>query len=179
MASQNINLFQTKTTLQPALVMTEKYLKVASTILLSVVFSGGLLVTLAFILFGNQRDRLLSEREQLLTQVKREVAKESLFLMVRNRLVAIDAVMASQISYAPFVDTTLKIIQTFPLASFSLGDKNSVNIAVKVSNLQEALHVLTTLLDMEAKKEITQPTLQSFTLDERAIQIGLSFTVVL
>jgi hypothetical protein len=179
MTSQNINLFQTKTTFQPILAMAEKYAKLASTILLSVVFVSGILVTVAFFVFGRQRDAYILERDQLLVQIKKEVSKESLFIMIRNRLISIDAIMNSQISYAPFIDTTIKIIQSFPLTSFTLGEKNSVSITVKVSTLEEATNVLSTILDMERKKEITFPLLQSFSMNEDKIQIGLSFIVVI
>jgi hypothetical protein len=179
MASQNINLFQTKTTVQPLLAFLDQYVKIAAVALLAIVFSGGILVGIAFAVFGNQRDTMEIEKQQLLALVKDNVTKESLVLMIRNRLVAVDKIMTTQVSYAPFIDTTIKIIQSFPLSSFSMGGKNSVSIAVNVTNLTEAVDVLKTLMEMEQKKEISNPMLQSFSLDEKKIQIGLSYTVVL
>jgi len=179
MASQNINLFQTKTTVQPVLAFFDQYVKIAAVALLAIVFSGGVIAGVAFTVFGNQRDAMERDKQQLLALVKDNVTKESLILMIRNRLVAVDVIMASQVSYAPFVDTTIKIIQSFPLSSFSMGAKNSVSIAVNVTSLTEAVEVLKTLMEMEQKNEIAYPMLQSFSLDEKKIQIGLSYTVVL
>ena len=111
MASQNINLLQTKTTLQPILGTIEQYVKIGSMIVLSVLFSGGILVGIVFFVFGQKRDTMKVEKEQLLSQVKNDVAKESLLVMIRSRIAAIDKIMAKQISYAPFIDTTMKVIQ--------------------------------------------------------------------
>jgi len=179
MASQNINLFQTKTTIQPLLEVIERYVKTISVVLLAIVFSGGIMTGIAFYVFGQQRDAMDSERQQLLAEIKNNVAKEGLFVMIRNRLVAVDKIMSTQVSYAPFIDTTIKIIQSFSLSSFSMGGKNSLMITVNVTTLAEAVDVLKTLMEMEQKKEITQPMLESFSLDDKKIQLGLSYTVVL
>jgi len=179
MASQNINLLQTKTTLQPILGTIEQYVKIGSMIVLSVLFSGGILVGIVFFVFGQKRDTMKVEKEQLLSQVKNDVAKESLLVMIRSRIAAIDKIMAKQISYAPFIDTTMKVIQSYPLSSFSLGVKNSVAIMVKVASIEEAINVLATIMEMEQKKEIGDPILQSFSIEDEKIQIGLSYTVIL
>jgi len=179
MASQNINLFQTKTTFQPFFVTLEKYVRISSMVLLGIVFFGGVLVGIMFFLFGQQRDAMEVERQQLLAQVKNQIVKESLLIMIRNRILSIDKILATQISYSPFIDTTAKVIQSFPLVSFSMGQKNSVSIAVNVTNLTEAVLVLQTIMEMEQKKEISNPMLQSFSLDKKDIKIGLSYTVVL
>jgi len=178
MASQNINLFQTKT-LQPILTLIERYARTTAIILLSIVFSGGLIVGIAYIVFGQQRDSMERKKQQLLTQVKSNVAKESMVILIRNRISVIDSIMGTQISYAPFITTTMKVIQSFPLTSFSMGDKNSMTISFKVFSIEEAMGIFTTVLDMEKRKEITNPVLQSFTLNEKGIQIGLSYIVVL
>lgn len=179
MATQNINLFQTKTKFQPFLVTLEQYIRISSIILLSIVFSVGILVGLAFLMFGQQRDRMELEKQQLLTEIKNNTAKESLLLMVRKRIEGIDAVLATQQSLAPFIDTTMSVIQSFTLTSFSMGEKNTVHISVKVDSLEEAMSVLTMLLQMEQKKEIVYPILESLSLDPTKIQIGLTYTVVL
>ena len=179
MASQNINLLQTKTTLQPILGMMEQYVRIASMIVLSILFSGGILVGIAFFVFGQKRDSMKVEKEQLLSQVKKDVATESLLVMIRSRIAVIDKIIGKQVSYAPFIDTTMKIIQSYPLSSFSLGEKNTVAITVKVASIEEAMNVLTTIMEMEQKKEIGDPILQSFSIGEEKIQIGLSYTVIL
>lgn len=180
MSSQHINLFQTKTTLRPVLAMIERYVKTVSLVLLSIVFSGGIMVGIAFFVFGNQRDSMEVKKQEVMTQIKKEEGKESLFLMIRNQLGVINAILPTQVSYAPFLDTTMRIIQSFPLSSFSLGAKNSIIISVNVGSTQEAMTVLSTVLDMEQKKQIVNPILQSFTLEhEKKIQLGLSYTVVL
>ena len=179
MASQNINLFQTKTKFQPFLVTVEQYIRIISITLLSIVFSVGILVGLAFLVFGQQRDRMELQKQQLLLEIKNNAAKESLLFMVRKRIEGIDAVLNTQLSYAPFIDTTMTIIQSFPLASFSMGDKNTVHISVKVDSLADAVSVLTVLMEMEQKKEIAYPILESLSLDPGKIQIGLTYTVVL
>jgi len=157
----------------------EQYVRISAIVLLTVVFSGGIMVAIAFLVFGQQRDRMEEERQKLLSQVKTAVAKESLLIMIRGRVGAIDKIFDSQVSYAPFVDTTMNVIQTIPLSSLSMGEKNSVAISVNVVTLEEAMNVLTTLMDMEQKKKITNPVLQSFSMNEGKIQIGLSYTVVL
>lgn len=179
MPSQHINLFQTKATLQPIFGTIEQYIRIASMTLISIVFSGGILVMIAYLVFGQQRDTMEREKQQLLVQVKNEAAKETLFVMIRDRLGAIDKIISSQVSYAPFITTTMNVIQSYPLSSFSMGEKNSIVIGVKVTDLEEATHVLTTLMDMEKRKEIANPVLQSFSLDEKGIQVELLYTVVL
>lgn len=179
MPSQHINLFQNKTTLQPLFAKLERYLKTGSLIFLSIVFSGGIMVGVAFLVFGQQRDAMESKRQQLLSQVKQQENKEAMVMMIRNRIGAIDAIVNSQVSYAPFIDTTMRVTQSFPLSSFVLGAKNTVIISVNVSTLDEAVRVLSTLLDMEQKHQIANPVLQSFSLNDKNIQIGLSYVVVL
>lgn len=179
MASQHINLFQSKATNQPILAFVETYIKPATVILLTIVFTGGVMVALAFYFFAQQRDLMELERQQLLVDIKNNSPKESLFLMIRNRLTAVDAILASQVSYTPYIDTTIKIIQSFPLTSFSMGDKNSVAIGVTVTSLPEAVRVLQTMMEMDRRKEITNPVLTTFSMDEKKIQIGLSYTVVM
>jgi|GEM_PF-5576339 len=179
MVSQNINLLQTKTAVQPFLAFVQQYVKVATVVLLTIVFSGGIMVGIAFFFFGQRRDAMETERQQLLAQVKDNVAKESLLLMIRTRVMAIDKIFATQVSYAPFIDTTIKVIQSFSLSSFSMGANNSVSILVHVTSLSEAVDVLKILMEMEQKREISNPILQTFLLEGENIQIGLSYTVVL
>jgi hypothetical protein len=99
--------------------------------------------------------------------------------MVRARIAAGEKILSTQVSYAPFIDTTIKVLQSFSLSSFSMGQKNSVSITVSVASLTDATRVFATLMDMEKKKEISKPILQSFSMDEKKIQIGLTYTVVL
>ncbi|KKT46583.1 MAG: hypothetical protein UW37_C0021G0008 [Candidatus Gottesmanbacteria bacterium GW2011_GWA2_44_17] len=179
MPSQNINLFQTKTTLQPFFGSIEEYIRIASIIVLTIVFSGTVMAGIAFLVFGQKKDSMEKEKQQLIQQVKDNVAKESLLVMVRKRLVSVDTIMGTQVSFAPFITTTMKIIQSFPLSSFSMGQKNSVSISVHVATLEEAVAVLSTLMEMEQQKEIGNPVLQSFSMDGNKIQIGLSYTVIL
>jgi len=179
MASQTINLLQTKTTFQPVLALIERYARVASIILLVVVVSGSILVGSAFFIFGQQKNILELEKQQLLTRIKENVRKESLMFIIRNRLNTVDRIMATQKSYAPFVDTTIEVIQSFPLTSFSMGEKNSVSISVTVSTLADAVYVVKKLMDMDGQKKITSPMLNSFSLESAKIQLGLSYIVVL
>jgi hypothetical protein len=179
MASQNINLFQAKTTVQPIFSFIERSVKIVALSLLSVVVSGSLMVALSFYVFGQQKDTMEAEKQQFLSRIKEYVAKESLLVMMRNRLVAVDKIVATQVAYAPYIDTTMKIIQSFSLTSFSLDPKNAVSISVSVTTMDEAMGVLKTLMDMEQRKEITTPILQSFVMDKETIKIGLSYFVVL
>lgn len=177
--TQNINLFQTKTQYQPVLIKIEQYVRIVAIGVLTILFSGGLIVGASFFIFGSQRDATKRDRDALLVRLKNEVGKESMVTMIRGRIKSIDAILKSQISYAPVIDTTIKLAQSFPITSFAMGEKNSVTLTVNVTTLDEAMAVLSTLMTMEQRKEIVSPILQTFSMDPNKIQIGLMYTVVL
>lgn len=156
-----------------------QYIKAASIILCTIVIVGGVVVAIAFLAFGNQRDAMVTQKQTILAQIKENAAEENLVVMLHARIGSIDKIIASQVSYAPFIDTTMFLLQSVPLKSFSLGEKNSVSISVETQTLEEAINVMKTLLTMEENKKIAYPVLKSFTMEKNKIQLGLSFTIVM
>lgn len=180
MASQDINLLQTKSDFHPVLNILERYVPVIAVGLVSLAAVAGVLLGLAFFLLTGQRDALGNERKQLVTQIEGDVKKESLLLLVRSRLSTLSTIIETQRSFVPYIDSTLSIVKSYTLTSFALGQNNTVNVTITVWSLQDAIDVLSTVMALEKNHTITNPVLTSCTIDgDGKIELGLSYTVVL
>jgi hypothetical protein len=179
MASSDINLLQTKTESQSMIGLVGRYIRIVSVGIVSTVLIAGFLLGLTWYLMSAKRDGLLAEKKQVMAQIEQDKQKESLLMLVRDRLTSIGSIIDTQKSFAPYIDTTLTILKSYTLSSFGLGEKNTVNVTITVRSLDDAMEVLTTIMGMEANHMINHPILKTFMMEGGKIQLGLAYTVVI
>lgn len=178
--ASGINLFQTKTQLSPALAEAEQYVRIIALALLAVLCAGGIVIGSLFIFFEKQKNTLEGERRQALGTIEGYINKETMLVVIHERLNFIDRVFATQQSFAPFIDTTIKIIGTRPLTSFSLGEQNTVSIALSLSSMNEAVTIISGIMGLESSGLIKNTIIDFLTLDENeTVKLGVSYKVIL
>ena len=180
MANSGINLLQTKSDFNPLFALVKRYIVWVSMGMIGIVLVSGIGISLAFFYLQSQRETFLVTEKRLSTEIESQSVKEALLTGVASRLTAIEKILAEQHSYVPYIDTTLKIIKTYTLSSFALGENHSMSIGITVSTLEEAVDVFTTVMSMEHMHMIHSPILESFSMKESGIfDIKISYIVIL
>lgn len=181
MASSDINLLQTKSTTSLFGKDVESLVRIIAILVLSITFAVGLLVAGAYVMLQSQKGTLDQTKNQFLQTISDNKEKESILTAINSRLSLIQKIMDSQHSYAPYIDTTLKILTpAYTLSSFSIGKDNAVNMTVDVNSVGDAMEMLTTIMKMEDAHMIKNPVLNSFSLEEGGkISVAVSYTVIL
>lgn len=181
MASSDINLLQTKTTNSLFGRDSENVVRIITIVVLSVTFVFGILAGSAYVLLDSQQKTLEQTKNQFTTVIKEYQEKESMLVATTSRLSLIQQIIKTQRSYAPYIDTTIKILApSYRLSSFSVGKDNTVNMTVDVNSISEAVDMLRTVLTMQDDRMITNLVLNSFSLDNQGkISVSISYTVIL
>ena len=180
MENNPINLFQSQAIVSPKLAILERYLRGARTFLLFIVAGIGAITLIVFVIFSLQRKALDGQRQELFAIVKENVVKEALLLTLRARVASLKKIMTYQISIAPYIDTTLLIATPPSLSSFSLGDGNSIHIGVEAQNVEDAISVMQTVMQLTNDNKIKNPTVTSILLNKDAtVSLGFTYTVIL
>jgi len=180
MENNPINLFQSQAVVSPKLAVLERYLRGARTFLLLIVVGVGAITLIVYLIFSLQRRTLDGQRQELFASVKENVVKEALLLTLRARVASLKKIMTYQISIAPYIDTTLLIAAPPRLASFSLGDGNSIHIGVEAQSVEEAIFIVETMMQLTNDNKIKNPMITSILLNKDAtVSIGFTYTVIL
>lgn len=180
MEKNPINLFQTQVVFSPKLLVIERYLRTARYVLLSLIFGIGLVTLIVYGIFSLQQTSLDGKRQALYAAVKQEVVKEGMLLALRSRVQALKKIMTYQISIAPYIDTTLLIAAPPRLSSFSLGEANSIHIGVNTQNVDEAITIISTVMQLTNENKIKNPLLTSILLNKDAtVALEFTYTVIL
>ena len=180
MENNPINLFQSQGVVSPKLAVFERYLRAIRTFLLVIVVGIGAMTLIVYSIFFFQRRTLDGQRQELFAIVKENVVKEALLLTLRARVSSLKNIMTYQISIAPYIDTTLLIAAPPRLSSFSLGDGNSIHIGVETQNVEDAVSVIQTVMQLTNENKIKNPTITSIFLNKDAtVTLGFTYTVIL
>lgn len=178
--SNPINLFQSKAQLSPFWSVIERYLRISRAILIFILLGCGVTIISLYIFASMQKKTLQAQQTQLLTMVTQYADKEVMFRTLRARVLSLQSIMKQQISIAPYIDTTLLIAQPPALTAFSVGEKNSVSISVKMTSMDEAVKLVNTVITLTNDKKILHPILSSFSIDkDGSISVGLAYGVIL
>lgn len=180
MEKNPINLFQSQVTFSPELTLIERYLKAGRTIFLSILLGVGFVSLTGFFIIQYQMQALERERQDLYTSVTGNMTKEAMLLALRARVVSLKKIMLFQVSIAPYIDTTLLIAAPPRLSSFSLGEGSSVRIAVESKNVDEAISIVKTVIQLTDEKKIKNPTITSIILNkDGTVTTGFTYVTVL
>ncbi len=177
---RSINLFDTKASLTPGWQLVEQYLCVIRQYLLWSVLIVGLVFVALFGVISFRTNQLNAEQERLSQTIQNQNLKEGMLLALRARITALKNILTIQFSVAPYIDTTLLLARPPKLTSFSIGDKNTVQISVNLPDIQEAVSMMEEIVKLVDENKIRTPNLTSLTLDkDGAIVMGLSYSVIL
>ena len=175
-----INLFQSKAELSPFWSMIEHTLEKLRIVLIFVFLGVGVSVISLYVFATMQKKTLASQQSQLMTIVTQYADKEIMLRALRARVISLQTIMKQQVSIAPYIDTTLLIAQPPTLTSFSIGEKNSVSISVKMTTMDNAVSLIQTVVTLTNTHKILHPLLTSFSIDkDGTITMGLSYGVIL
>lgn len=177
---KSINLFDTKASLSPGWQLVEKTLVVVRKYFLGFVCISGLALLLTYAVVLVRTNQLNADQKQYTQVVQGQKVKEGLLLTLRARITALKKILDAQVSFAPYIDTTLYLAKPPQLTSFSMGEKNTVQISVEFSNISDAVTIMETIVGLVSANMIANPNLTSLTIDKTgAITMGISYAVIL
>ncbi len=180
MEKNPINLFQSQVSYSPVLSMAERYLRTARYILLFILMGVGVATLSVFFVLRLQQQSLDTQRKTLFASVSENMTKEAMLLALRSRVTSLKKIMLFQVSIAPYIDTTLLIAAPPRLTSFSLGDGNSVHIAIETKTLEEAITIVKTVLRLTNENKIKNSTITSIILNkDGTVTMGFMYITVL
>jgi len=179
-SEKSINLFDTKASLSPGWQLVEQYLRIIRQYLLWSVFIVGLILVVLFSVITFRTNQLEVEQKRLSQTIQNQNVKEGMLLALRARITSLKNILNTQFSVAPYIDTTLLLAWPPKLASFSIGEKNTVQISVNLSDIGEAVSMMEEIVKLVDENKIRTPHLTSLTIDkDGTIMMGLSYSVIL
>lgn len=177
---KSINLFDTKASLSPTWQLVEKYLIVARQYLLGFVCIVGVVLVVVYGGIRFRTQQLDGEQTQLSQTIQSQSRKEGLLLALRARITALKRILEVQFSVAPYIDTTLLLARPPQLTSFSIGEKNTVQISVELPTIGEAVSLMETIVKLVEEQRIRTPNLTSLTVNkDGSIMMGITYSVIL
>lgn len=179
MASNDINLLQAKTTLDPGEQALEEWLRMSALILLGILVVGGVLVGSAYWFLQTKYNALFGEKRRLTSAIASQAKKEALFLSVKDRVGVAQKVYTNRSSWSPVLNTITKITNVARLTSITVDDSKVVTITLTSPSLDDAIRLLNDIVQLTNQKQIRSPQLVSFQLDERGgLRVVISFMPV-
>ncbi len=177
---RSINLFDTKASLTPGWQLVEQYLRIARQYMLWSVLIVGIVLVVLYGAIRFRSNQLEIEQKRLSQTIQHQNVKEGMLLALRARITSLNNILNTQFSVAPYIDTTLLLARPPKLTSFSIGDKNTVQISVNLSDIGEAVSMMEEIVKLVDENKIRTPNLTSLTLDKNGdIMMGLSYSVIL
>lgn len=179
-SGKSINLFDAKVSLTPIWQVVEKYLLISRQYLLGFVLIAGiaLMATYGVVLFRVKQ--LDADQKQLTQIIQTQQVKEGLLLALRARITSLKKILDVQFSVAPYIDTTLLLARPPELTSFSIGEKNTVQISVKLPTIEGAVSLVERVVKLVNENRIRNPNLTSLSVDkEGSIMMGITYSVLL
>jgi hypothetical protein len=177
---KSINLFDTKASLSPGWQLVEKYLILARIYLLGFVCIGGALLVLTYGVVRVRTTQLDGQYTQLYKTIQGQSVKEGLLLALRARIASLKKILDVQFSLAPYIDTTLLIARPPELTSFSIGEKNTVQISVELPDIGQAISMMETVMILVEENKISLPNLTSLRVEkDGSIVMGITYSVLL
>ncbi len=177
---KSINLFDTKASLSPSWQLVEKYLVIIRQYLLGFVCIVGMLLVVVYGVIRMRTQQLDVEQKQLSQTIQNQNMKEGLLLALRARITSLKRILDVQFSVAPYIDTTLLLARPPLLTSFSIGEKNTVQISVELPTIQEAVSLMEAVVKLVEEHRIRTPNLTSLTVNKNgSIMMGITYSVLL
>lgn len=177
---KSINLFDTKTSLPPSWQLVEKYLLVIRQYLLGFVCVVGIALVVAYGVVRYRLGQFDADQKQLSYTIQNQNVKEGLLLALRARITSLKKILEVQLSVAPYIDATLLLARPPKLTSFSIGEKNTVQISVELPDIGEAVSMMEVVVKLVEKNIIKNPNLTSLSVDkDGSIMMGITYSVLL
>ncbi len=177
---KSINLFDTKASLSPTWQIIEKYLIVVRYYLLGFVCIVGVVLVVAYGVIRMRTSQLDVTEKQLFQTIQNQNMKEGMLLALRARITALKNILTVQFSVAPYIDTTLLLARPPQLTSFSIGEKNTVQISVELPTMSDAVSLMETIVKLVDENKIRIPNLTSLTVNKNgSIMMGITYSVIL
>lgn len=179
-SGKSINLFDTKASLSPIWQVVEKYLLISRQYLLGFVLIAGIALMATYGVVRFRTTQLDADQKQLFQTIQDQQVKEGLLLALRARITSLKKILDVQFSVAPYIDTTLLLARPPELTSFSIGEKNTVQISVKLSTIGEAVSMMEVVVKLVNENRIRNPNLTSLSVDKAgSITMGITYSVLL
>jgi len=177
---RSINLFDTKASLTPGWQMVEKYLLLTRKYLLGFVLIVGIVLVATYGVVRYRTTQLDTKQKQLSYTIQNQSVKEGLLLALRARITSLKNILDAQFSLAPYIDTTLLLARPPELMSFSIGEKNTVQISVDLPDISQAVSMMEKIVRLVEENKIRNPNLTSLAVDkDGSIKMGITYSVLL
>jgi hypothetical protein len=179
-SGKSINLFDAKVSLTPIWQVIEKYLLISRQYLLGFVLIAGIALMATYGVVRFRITKLDADQKQLTQIIQTQKVKEGLLLALRARITSLKKILDVQFSVAPYIDTTLLLARPPELTSFSIGEKNTVQISVKLPTIEGAVSLMEMVVKLVNENRIRNPNLTSLSVDkEGLIMMGITYSVLL
>lgn len=157
----DINLLKAKTALSPSFVALERHLHIASYAVLIGTLSVSLFLGVGYTVLRSRLGVLILAQQKYVTLIANQSRKEVLLVSIKDRLSALDKIIASQKNWVVAFDLIARVLGGQPLNSFSVNDEQQVSMSITVFSIEEAISLVDRIaLEMHDKKLI-RPTLES------------------
>lgn len=178
--TDNINLIQTKTNVNPQVKAISDIIQKASYWAVGTLIIAGLLVGGIYAYLTFQGTSLRTQKDELVSQVTQDAKKEGLLLSIRQRIGVIDKVTANQ----KHIDKLFSVIDTVvplgSLKSLTLDDSDKATFVAGVGSISDAVSMVDALLKQGENGTVSKTQLESFALsDISGFEISLSFVPTL
>jgi len=175
----SVNLFQTKAEFSPVLRFIDRYVRIGAIVLSAIALVGATIVIAMSFIFSRQLEALEKEKQTHLTAIKSAVATEQVVIDMGKRLSLISTILKTQENPAPFIDSVTGIIDPNDLQQFSISGKNTINLSLAFTTLDQAASTVENIIRMTSTGAIKSPMMDTFSITEKGIILmTVSYQVV-
>ncbi len=177
--SSDINLLKAKTMLTPQLLAMEGQLRTASLLLLVILLAVGIFFGVGYVVLRRGHDRLLTQKQALMTAIGGELAKEGFYTSLKDRLAIAGKILEGQRSWLGVLDLIDRVTATGARTSFTVNEKDEVSVTITNDTLEDTFGLVGRVLAEAAAKTIANPVLDAVQYQkDGTVRVSLTFTPI-
>lgn len=176
MASQDINLLKTKTSLSPQVVAVQGQLKMGSYVAIAIVIVIGVLVGVSYSLLNFQLGRIENQKKTLIAQLNTLSRKEGLYVSLKQRLPIVEKALGGQRLWGSVLQTLNSVAVPPELTSVAIDDKNVMVLTLQTNSIETTASMVNAVITLARDRKIRSPQLVALQLlEDGAVQLSISF----
>lgn len=175
-----INLLRSKTRYSPEVALLVGQLRRISYFVVFGVLITGVAVASIYFYLQLSLTSLLNRKSQLISEVKANARKETLYRDLKAELKVAAQALSVQKKWDSTVKTILSLAGPTSISSLSVDDAGQLAMNAKTDTIEEAGGLVGSIVSLIGQNKIKDPVLQNFEVDKAGgVRMLISFTPIL
>ena len=174
-----INLIRTKTGISPQMTAIEQSLRRSAYIAIAAFLCAGIVVSVLYVLFSQEKSRLQDTQQSLIQQVSGNAQKEAMYVAIKSRVRIVGSAIQNQKPWSKLLDNVQSFVAPPDLVDISVNEEGGIRLSVKTNSLENVGRVAQALITKANDKQVINPALASFSFgSDGTVQTAFTFSPV-